>query len=154
MKDAITMYNPMQPQSDNEKTYLVLFQGIDEDGESYRDYDFIVGSDNVIHSIMNRIETLDIFKSQIVLQDKHVTLFDRLTLLDFIKHRLNKSANNPGGNDLVRLGYSDFDLSNYVENSLLLNDISYQTETMVNSQHNTENVNDSVVYNDIEGEDV
>lgn len=153
MKDAITMYNPLVQQSDNEKTYLVLFEGVTEEGESYRDYNFIVGSDNVIISIMERIDTLDIFKSQIILQDRHVTLFDRLTLLDFIKHRLNKSAKNPAGNDFVRLGYGDFDLSNYVENSLLLKDISYQTETMVNENINTD-TSESVLYKDVEGEDV
>lgn len=151
MQEAITMYNPQKPQEDYEKTYLVLFEGTDEDGDEYRDYDFIVGSDNVIIAIMERIAELDIFKSQVVLQDKHISLFDRITVLDFIKHRIRKTQNNPAGNDLIRLGFSDFDLNNFIENALLQNDIGYQTQPTVSPEVPIE---DNVDYNLVEGEDV
>ena len=151
MQEAITMYNPQKPQEDYEKTYLVLFEGTDEDGDEYRDYDFIVGSDNVIIAIMERIAELDIFKSQVVLQDKHISLFDRITVLDFIKHRIRKTQNNPAGNDLIRLGFSDFDLNNFIENALLQNDIGYQTQPTVSPEVPIE---DNIDYNLVEGEDV
>ena len=118
MQNAITMQAPGHLQTDEEKTYLVLYTGMEEDGSIYKDYEYITGSDNVIISIMEKIDTIDIFKSEIILQDRAITLFDRLSLLDFIKHRIAKS------NDLVRLGYSDFDLNNYIENTLLLEDMT------------------------------
>ena len=118
MQNAITMQAPGHLQTDEEKTYLGLYTGMEEDGSIYKDYEYITGSDNVIISIMEKIDTIDIFKSEIILQDRAITLFDRLSLLDFIKHRIAKS------NDLVRLGYSDFDLNNYIENTLLLEDMT------------------------------
>ena len=159
MKDAINIYNPNSTQSDDEKTYLVLFNGTDEDGEQYKTYEYIVGSDNVIIAIMDQIDILDLFKSEIILQDKDITLFQRKTLLDFINYKINKSKNNPLGNDLVRLGYGDFDLHNYIENSLLMKDIEYQTESeynkSVNMSSNEKELEDAItLYENVEGGDV
>ena len=82
MQNAITMQAPGHLQTDEEKTYLVLYTGMEEDGSIYKDYEYITGSDNVIISIMEKIDTIDIFKSEIILQDRAITLFDRLSLLD------------------------------------------------------------------------
>lgn len=152
MQNAITMYSETKQPTDEEKVYLVLITGSDEDGEPYKDFDFIVGSDNVLIRIMDDIDNIDIFNSMVVLQDKSISLLNRVSVLEFFKLRLAKTANYPCGNDLVRLGYSDFDLNNFVENALMQNGVSANQRSQNNV--NTSEEEDLYEYETVEGGDV
>ena len=147
MQNAISMRAPGMEQKDEEKVYLLLYTGTDEDGSTYKDYEYIMGSDNVIIRVMEKIDSLNIFKSEIILEDKQISLLDRLTILDFQKHRVRKS------NDLQRLGYGDFDLNNYIENLFRLENIEKNESSYQHVQNNNSD-RENIEYHTIEGGDI
>jgi len=94
-----------------EKMYLVLYIGKDEDGKDIKSYEDLQGRTATYNFIKGMIDYIDIYESRVLVET--VTLGDALNVYEFMK-QVSKYINDPSF-DIEDYNYGDSSIEN--ENS-------------------------------------
>ena len=91
-----------------DKTYLILIDGEDEEGNRFRDWEFKVGRQAAYDYILNLLESryanIDVHESKIIVSSEKVKITDGLSIYKFMK--------GMKASDKV-IDYSPFDIDDY-----------------------------------------
>ena len=75
--------------SEPEKTYLILIEGLDLDDGEFRDWEIKVGRQAAYDYIKNYIESeynvIDVYASKIIVSSEKVKVTDGITIYEFMK---------------------------------------------------------------------
>lgn len=89
------------------RMYLVLIVGTDENGEEFKDWQFIVGRKTAYDYIKSMVENIDLIESRIVVESE--TISETKTVLQFMKYVLDTGLIEDPGFDIMDYVVGDYD---------------------------------------------
>lgn len=100
----ITIHKDNDPEI---KRYLILIVGTDEDGDDFRDFEFVTGRTAAYNYIKNLVEVIDLVDSKIVVDSEKIE--DMKPVLRFMKYVLDTGLIIDPGFDIMDHMVGDYD---------------------------------------------
>ena len=120
MEKMVTMTKPGQNPDPEFKRYLVLVHGYVEDtGEEYQNFEWCEGRTKTVQFIMEHIDYMNVLKSEVIVEDLEITLFDRVSVYEFLQ-LVNKNTREDDGTTMLdKLGYGGINLESYIQSDII-----------------------------------
>lgn len=95
-----------------EKRYLILIVGTDEDGDEFRDFEFVTGRTAAYDYIKNLVEAIDLIESKIVVDSEKIG--DMKPVLRFMRYVLDSGLITDPGFDVMDYVVGDYEYNKEV----------------------------------------
>jgi len=99
----VSFYNPEDQES---KMYLVLIVGSDENGDEFKDFEFITGRKAAYEYIKTIVSYIDLFQSRIVVETE--TINDTKPVIKFMRYVIDNGLVDDPGFDIMDYVTGDY----------------------------------------------
>lgn len=89
----------VDPNAPKEKEYLILIVGTDENGDEFKDFEFISGRDNAYFYIKGLVENIDLYESKIIAANDIVN--NAKPVVKFMKYCIDEGLIEDPGFDIT-----------------------------------------------------
>lgn len=104
----VTFHKPDDPET---KLYLILIIGFDEEGDEFRDFEFVTGRTAAYEYIRELVETIDLMASRIVVDTESIS--NTKPVAKFMKHVIDNGLIDDPGFDIMDYIPGDYDFSDW-----------------------------------------
>lgn len=105
--DSMITFKDIKKDDPESKAYLILIVGFDEDGDEFRDFDFITGRTEAYEYIKARVEAIDLMESKIVVETDKIE--NLKPVLRFMRYVLDNGLIEDPGFDIMDYVTGDYD---------------------------------------------